>query len=667
MNLTYPGVYIEEVTGAGVIAGVGTNTAAFIGPAARGPFLTPTVITKFDEFQRLFGRVSDGWPYLTYLGRRFYLGHAVQGFFENGGARAVIVRVGSAKIAAFSVVNQASTPVPLFRLEARAEGVAANGYQIAIVAPPAVGTATPRLLATTATVSASDAANRQLTVAYAGGAAPLIAGDTIEILVGNTVAGRNRVTRVSASGAGPVLTLENPLPTGTITSVRMAFIDAQQRRVRLTAPSPALQAGSLVRVDSTTAMLAVVESTDADGFVDLRMPFQLANGTAPTAAVDPSGRALQPLDFGLRITDAAGKVLDDVTGLSLDPFHSGYVFRRIFNGVRVVAPTSPPTTNILAAWQPAAGAPAQVEQGVDDNPAGVALQDYRAALTALEDVDDVNIICAPDAANDVTTQQAVRDHCIRMRDRIAVLDVPANLPPANTPSALTHRQQVEARGGYAALYYPWLIVPEPVEPGQPRPPLPLPLAIPPSGHVAGVYARTDETLGVHEAPANTEIMGVMGLERVLSDREQGLINLKGVNALRIFPGEGRVIVWGARTTAPEVETDWTYVNVRRLMLYIEESLQEGLRWAVFKPNAPPLWKSLKRTIESFLERVRTAGGLKGERAQAYQVRIDEGLNPPDEIALGRLHIEIKVAPVRPAEFIIVRIGLWDGGAQVTES
>jgi phage tail sheath protein FI len=183
-----------------------------------------------------------------------------------------------------------------------------------------------------------------------------------------------------------------------------------------------------------------------------------------------------------------------------------------------------------------------------------------------------------------------------------------------------------------------------------------------------VYARVDQASGVHTPPANTEVFGVVGLERRLSDREQGLINLEGVNALRIFPGDGRVLVWGARTTAPKAETDWTYVNVRRLLLYIEESIQEGIRWAVFKPNDFGLWQSLKRTIGAFLDRVWRDGGLMGlKREQAYQVRIDEGLNPPDEIALGRLHIEIKVAPVRPAEFIIVRIGLWDGGAQVAES
>jgi phage tail sheath protein FI len=127
-------------------------------------------------------------------------------------------------------------------------------------------------------------------------------------------------------------------------------------------------------------------------------------------------------------------------------------------------------------------------------------------------------------------------------------------------------------------------------------------------------------------------------------------------------------VWGARTTVEPDITDWIYVNVRRLLLFIEESIQEGIRWAVFQPNATPLWKQLERTISQFLTRVWRDGGLFGESAkEAFQVRIDEALNPPEVRALGRLYIEIKLAPVRPAEFIVVRIGLWDGGRETTET
>jgi phage tail sheath protein FI len=193
------------------------------------------------------------------------------------------------------------------------------------------------------------------------------------------------------------------------------------------------------------------------------------------------------------------------------------------------------------------------------------------------------------------------------------------------------------------------------------------MTIPPSGAIAGVYARVDQEVGVHKAPANTDIRGVLGLEVRLSDRQQGPLNLKGVDVLRIFPGTAQVIVWGARTTGDPNVNDWIYVNVRRLMIYIEQSIEQGIRWAVFEPNGLPLWQKLKREINEFLTRVWHDGGLFGATAdKAFYVRIDEALNPPSTRALGRLYIEIGVAVVRPAEFIIVRIGLWDGGAQISE-
>jgi phage tail sheath protein FI len=146
------------------------------------------------------------------------------------------------------------------------------------------------------------------------------------------------------------------------------------------------------------------------------------------------------------------------------------------------------------------------------------------------------------------------------------------------------------------------------------------------------------------------------------------LNLAGINVLRVFPGSDQVIVWGDRTTIDPNITDFLYLNVRRTMNFIEESIAEGIRWAVFEPNSLKLWQQLRRTIRQFLTSVWRSGGLFGETPdRAFYVRIDEGLNPPESRALGRLYIEIGVAPVRPAEFIIVRIGLWDGGSEVTEA
>jgi uncharacterized protein len=310
--------------------------------------------------------------------------------------------------------------------------------------------------------------------------------------------------------------------------------------------------------------------------------------------------------------------------------------------------------------------------GVNDAPGNLALADYQAALDALKDVDDVNIVCIPDAASHPTDaieiQQAMINHCLdpSTLDRVAVLDSQPGLPPGpGKGSVLAQRQQLDSRNGFAALYYPWLTAPD-----FSTPPNPSGLVnLPPCGHIAGVYAQVDATIGVHKAPANVQVAGVVGLEQIISDRQQGpLNNPGGVNVLRIFPGSGAVTVWGARTTVDPAITDWIYVSTRRLLIYIEQSLKVALRPSVFKPNNPSLWGELTREIEEFLTRVWQSGALFGIKAsEAFYVRIDAGNNPPSLQALGQLNIEIGVRPSYPAEFIIVTIGLWDGGAQVSES
>jgi phage tail sheath protein FI len=212
--------------------------------------------------------------------------------------------------------------------------------------------------------------------------------------------------------------------------------------------------------------------------------------------------------------------------------------------------------------------------------------------------------------------------------------------------------------GYGALYYPWLRV-RPAGRG-------IPVLVPPSGHVCGIIARSDQTRGVHKAPANEIVNGALGVERSMSDVEQGQVNLEGINVIRVFGGGARPTLWGARTTSRD--TNWQYVNIRRLFLFLEESISEGIRWAVFEPNNLSLWQKLRRSITDFLTRAWRDGALFGETADdAFYVRIDEVLNPFSEQALGRLHIEIGVRPSYPAEFIIVRIGIWAGGSDITEN
>jgi hypothetical protein len=212
--------------------------------------------------------------------------------------------------------------------------------------------------------------------------------------------------------------------------------------------------------------------------------------------------------------------------------------------------------------------------------------------------------------------------------------------------------------GYGALYFPWIGISSPFGSGQ--------IFVPPSGHTAGVFANNDNTFGVYEAPANEPITSALSLDVTLTDDEQGPLNEQGINVIRSFPSSG-ILIWGARTIAPPDITQWRYVNVRRLVTFIEKSIQEGTRYAVFEPNNTSLWQSLKRTITDFLTGVWRSGALIGATAaDAFQVQVDATLNPPAVIALGQVIVQVTIYPTTPAEFIVFRIIQEPGGPSVQE-
>jgi phage tail sheath protein FI len=217
---------------------------------------------------------------------------------------------------------------------------------------------------------------------------------------------------------------------------------------------------------------------------------------------------------------------------------------------------------------------------------------------------------------------------------------------------------------YGAFYFPWIRVLDPVSG--------VPIEIPPGGHIAGIYARSDIERGVHKAPANEVIRGLYldpqnpasGLQFQFSKGHQDILNPRGVNVLRNFPGRGN-LVWGARTTT--LDPDWKYVNVRRLFIFVEESIEEATQWVVFEPNDEPLWARVRRTVSDFLTRLWMDGMLQGRtKEEAYFVRCDRTTMTQADIDNGRLIILIGIAPVKPAEFVIFRIGQWTGGSEVTE-
>ncbi|WMW25094.1 phage tail sheath family protein [Methanolobus sediminis] len=279
---------------------------------------------------------------------------------------------------------------------------------------------------------------------------------------------------------------------------------------------------------------------------------------------------------------------------------------------------------------------------------GIATTGQRTGLAAFEEIDEISIICVPDE-NSVGMTGIIVDHCEKMKDRFAVLQADQS---AGDVSAL--RPPLDSK--YAAFYYPWINVVNPVTNNK--------KLVPPGGHIAGIYARSDVERGVHKAPANEVVRGVQEVQFALTKGEQDILNPRGVNCIRVFPGRG-IRLWGARTTSSDPM--WKYVNVRRLFLYIEESIEEGTQWAVFEPNNERLWARVKQTITQFLTTVWRDGALMGTTPnEAFFVKCDRTTMTQDDIDNGRLIVKIGIAPVKPAEFVIFRIAQWAGGSSATE-
>uniref|UniRef100_B0T1D3 Tail sheath protein n=1 Tax=Caulobacter sp. (strain K31) TaxID=366602 RepID=B0T1D3_CAUSK len=302
-------------------------------------------------------------------------------------------------------------------------------------------------------------------------------------------------------------------------------------------------------------------------------------------------------------------------------------------------------------------------------------------LDALAAIDEIAIIAAP-GRTDAASHGALLDSAESLKDRVAILDAPPRVddvevltraadgsapptpptaegdapPPPRSRGPKPGQRPRDSDGGYGACYFPWLKGRDAIDPDTQA-------QIPPSGHMAGIYARTDSERGVHKAPANVTIRGAEGLTQVLSRAEQDVLNPVGVNCIRFFTREG-VRVWGARTLAPS-SSNWRYLNVRRLFNMIEESIAISTRWVVFEPNAGPLWKDIQRDVGAFLTLLWRQGALAGARPEdAFFVKCDAETNPPEVVDAGQVVVVIGIAPVKPAEFVIFRIGQSAVGSTV---
>ncbi len=738
-----PGVYIQEITLPGPIAGVSTSIAAFLGPALQGPTFTPTLLTNIDQFWNKFGSYIED-PY------RVFVTHAVNGFFAEGGQQCYFVRVGTGKRAWKDLLDAKGRKV--LRVTALKEGVFANtdiqvqvdpvnvaaakaaGKGVSVTLEAAaitIDAATANQLNVT-TKKANDAVkfdpgdlvvltdstntnNEKATIATISSDATTSPGTSKFVLIGNltkdysggTMApagARRKVTSADAADAakfnpGDIVLLTDKPKTKTeravISSIstdsRIApgvtkFVlvstfttDYGEGTVRV---GDLIPGQNRIRVDKTTgiepgsyiniAQGALTEKSVVKLVDTLNNVLTLAGLLVNTYPMDSAAAdvAIKTLEFSLTIK--AKNLADEVfSPLSLDSRHSKYFAKNTPSASVSVDLADPPTTSDPPDNLPATLAATNLAGGVDEDITQLTTADYHKGIDKLQKVDDVNLLCIPEAVGGtlggtpIFTSADTQDiqaymvaHCEKMKDRFTILD---SLPMPNPPSfdtINTQRQNLNSDGGYGALYFPWLSISNPIGKGR--------ILVPPSGHVAGVYANSDNNFGVFRAPANESIVSALDLEAVVTDDEQGPLNEQGINVIRAFKGQG-IKIWGARTIAPHDITAWRFVNVRRLLLFIEESIQEGTRFAVFEPNNLTLWQTLKRLVTAFLRDQWEAGALFGDTPdKAFRVRVDETLNPPEIRALGQLIVEVTVVPTTPAEFIVFQVIQDPTGATLQE-
>ncbi|TCO55195.1 phage tail sheath family protein [Actinocrispum wychmicini] len=298
----------------------------------------------------------------------------------------------------------------------------------------------------------------------------------------------------------------------------------------------------------------------------------------------------------------------------------------------------------------------------------------RTGYEGLAIAEDVTMVAIPDLITVATRPDGSFDHegylaaqgklvdwCERSRTKMAILDSP---PGLNAQQALEWRSALGKDSGFGAAYYPHLVVQNPLaRPGATNGEKFI--TVPPSGHVAGVWARTDAARGVWKAPANEVVRGIARLESDVTTGEQDLLNPAQVNCIRSFGANG-IRIWGARTLS-SVDQSWRYINVRRLFIFVEESIRRGTQWVVFEPNDADLWARVRRTVSAFLRNMWMQGALVGATPeQAFFILCDETNNPASSVDEGKLVVDIGIAPVKPAEFVIFRLSQWQGGAETSE-
>jgi len=630
-----PGVYVEETSfRSKSIEGVSTSTAGFVGPTRFGPISgQPELLVSFGDFERYYGDLED----LNYNNTDYvnFLALGVRSFFEEGGRRCYVTRVfngDSVALAAKFDLAAAGANVPFSVLLSRFPGKLGNMrvsfslkrgtnifsvQKVLINNVPTDKNMLGRSLAgdvvykdgTFYTVDGdgSDATPWQLV--DTGGAKTAIAGlaKTTVILPISLVVSVERPTSTTSTGFGPAQSLgEFSLNA-----------DRPNGLTRVLTPHPKVRADEL-SIPVAVCTKEVVPNTAAD-----------------TRYVEFNGNILELLTKLIPATLIVPGTPDK------DPTNKKAIISNSFTLAGGGDGGVPTTTDY------------EGEEKTDTQEA--------TGLKTFEATPDISIVAAPgytayerDQDAILGIHRALISHCELMRYRIAVLDTPERLTAIG---ALNFRNLTSSK--YAAIYFPWVYISDP-RPSKPGIPITR-LKVPPSGLVAGIYARNDIEHAVFKAPANEVVREALDFEQRLSKGHQEVLNPEGVNCFRFFEGRG-MLLWGARTITDDPE--WKYVSLRRYFAYLERSIDRGTQWAVFENNGPALWANVRRTIEDFLYNEWRNGGLLGDKPEkAYFVRCDRSTMTQNDLDNGRLVCLIGVSPVRPAEFVIFRIGQWTADSQ----
>ena len=618
-----PGVYVEEVErGAKPVEGVSTSTAGFLGPTERGP-TDPRLVTNFADFERLYGGFLDD----------SYLANAVDGFFRNGGSRCFVGRVTASSVVAAAAMGESHE-------SGTTEGDAGElGTSVSVLRFGGGGTRT----VTVTNLGVDDDEN--ITIAKAdlditeddndsfsaeldidGTDVELTPGDSAEIEVTFSSTDTNEESAtlsIPHDGENSPVTVGLEGNTGTI-GVSAVGPDEWGSHVAVVVDEATMYKPG----ENELFKLVVRYWVDDD---DLQKAKTAYGEDEPDDAPEPD----------------IEEVYDNLSPVQSS---SNYYVKQVNGASSLIelerlAPGRPTPNEAEATWL-----------GGSFSPSALALADYngdatkppeeRTGFAGFEKVDDISIVCVPDEHSINGLTGAIVTHCENMGDRFAVLQAAQN---TGTIGDLTPPVDSD----YAAFYYPWLSVINP-ETG-------IAEDVPPGGHMAGIYARSDTEHGVHKAPANEVVRGVQELQLTITKGDQEVLNPRGVNCIRSFRGRG-IRVWGARTTSSD--PSWKYINVRRLFLFVEESIDEGTQWVVFEPNDEQLWARVRQTIRNFLTNVWQDGALMGTTPEeAFFVKCDRSTMTQNDIDNGRLVCEIGIAPVKPAEFVVFRIAQWTGNSE----